>query len=57
MLELSRMVGLHKATVFRVVRTLVLLGHVEQVASRDVYVITRSLSLALHIAPDESERI
>jgi hypothetical protein len=54
LLELSRMVSLHKSTVFRVVRTLILLGYVEQVASRDVYAISRSQTLVLQIAPDDS---
>ena len=56
LLDLSRMVGLHKSTVFRVVRTLVLLGYVEQVASRDVYAISRSPKLVLRIVPNESAR-
>jgi hypothetical protein len=35
--DLSRMVGLHKATVFRLVRTMMLLGYVAQTAEGEPY--------------------
>lgn len=35
--DLSRLVGLHKATVFRLVRTMVLLGYVVQTAEGEPY--------------------
>lgn len=54
LLELSRMVSLHKSTVFRVVRTLILLGYVEQLGSRDAYAISRSQRLVLRITPNDS---
>ena len=38
--DLSRTVGLHKATVYRLVRTLVLLGYVTQTADGEPYRIT-----------------
>ncbi len=35
--DLSRQVGLHKSTVFRLLRTLVDLGYVAQAGQRDLY--------------------
>ena len=35
--DLSELVGLHKATVFRLVRTLVQLGYVSQEGERETY--------------------
>jgi len=54
LVELSQMVSLHKATVFRVVRTLILLGYVEQAASRDIYAVSRSQKLVLRKTSEES---
>ena len=41
--DLSRMVGLHKATVYRLVRTMVLLGYVAQTADGEPYRISAQL--------------
>jgi IclR helix-turn-helix domain len=54
LVELSQMVGLHKATVFRVVRTLILLGYVEQAASRDIYAISPSQKIVLRKTSEKS---
>jgi len=54
LVELSQMVSLHKATVFRVVRTLILLGYVEQATSRDIYALSRSQKLVLRKTSEES---
>jgi hypothetical protein len=54
LVELSQMVRLHKATVFRVVRTLILLGYVEQAASRDIYAISPSQKIVLRKTSEKS---
>jgi hypothetical protein len=41
--DLSRTVGLHKATVYRLVRTLVLIGYVTQTADGEPYRVSRQL--------------
>ena len=43
--DLSQLVGLHKSTVFRLVRTLMQLGYVEQASERDLYAVSRSKRL------------
>jgi hypothetical protein len=48
------MVSLHKATVFRVVRSVILLGYVEQAASLDIYAISRSQKLVFGKTSKES---
>jgi DNA-binding IclR family transcriptional regulator len=43
--ELSRRVGLHKATAFRLVRTLVQLGYVKQDGERETYALRQASPL------------
>ena len=50
--DLSDLVGLHKSTVFRLVRTLVDLGYVEQAGERDIY----ALSPARRFVPSTGGR-
>ena len=46
--DLSRAVGLHKSTVFRLVRTLVELGYVQQASQRDLYALSPAKRLVVH---------
>ena len=46
--ELSQAVGLHKSTVFRLVRTLVDAGYAQQGAARGVYVANPRKRLAIN---------
>ena len=46
--DLSRQVGLHKSTVFRLLRTLVDLGYVAQAGQRDLYVLQAAKPLDGH---------
>lgn len=54
--DLGRMVGLHKATVHRLIRTLVVLGYVKQTAEGEPYRVSgQSMGENSHAAPSPLE--
>lgn len=55
--DLSRSVGLHKSTVFRLVRTLMQLGYVQQAGERDRYALSPAKRLVDLGQPRDGETV